>query len=134
MPQLKKFSGPARVIRVPWRQAAAVTAGAVLAVAAVLAVPAGAVSIPAPELAFTPSSYDYGQVPVGQTPPASQDFTLENQGNAGSGSLTLTLSGPGSAAFTITASTCDKSAWDRAGRARSPCSSRPPAPPATPPR
>lgn len=37
MSQLRKLSGPARMIRVPWRRAATVTAGAVLAAAAVLA-------------------------------------------------------------------------------------------------
>src|SRR3984957_6005251 len=53
-------------------------------------------------LAFTPSPYGYGQVTAGQT--ATQTFTLANTGGKASGALTITL--PGSAAFTITADTC----------------------------
>jgi hypothetical protein len=53
-------------------------------------------------LAFTPSPFDYGQVAVGQT--ATETFTLTNSGGKASGKVTFTL--PGSAEFTITATTC----------------------------
>jgi Abnormal spindle-like microcephaly-assoc'd, ASPM-SPD-2-Hydin len=55
-----------------------------------------------PVLAFSPAPFDYGQVTVGQTP--SQVFTLANTGGWASSALTVTV--PGSAAFTVTADTC----------------------------
>ncbi len=87
-----------------WRRVPAAAAIGALTAASILAGPglAGAASIPAPKLAFSPPTGDYGQVIVGQT--ASQDFTLANQGGSASGALTVTLSG--SAAFTILADTC----------------------------
>jgi hypothetical protein len=60
-----------------------------------------AVTQPPAALAFTPSSFNYGQVGTGQ--PVSQTFTLANTGQA-TGTLTDTLTG--SAAFTITGDTC----------------------------
>src|SRR5437588_10238326 len=110
MSQFRKLSGPTWVNRMLSRRLATVAAGVVLAVPAVLAGsgPATAASGSAPELVFTPSSYDYGQVAVGHAPPAAHDFTLTNRGTASSGPLTLTLSAPGSAAFAITNNRCDK--------------------------
>jgi virginiamycin B lyase len=76
--------------------------GALLATAVILvAVPAGQAGSP-PALAFTPSTYDYGTVTVGQT--ASNVFTLANTGGSGTGALSIALTG--SAAFTKTADTC----------------------------
>jgi hypothetical protein len=74
---------------------------AVLGSAVWAAGPAAASAGPA-VLAFTPSPVDYGQVAVGN--PASQMFTLANTGGRAVRGLTVTVSG--SAAFTITASTC----------------------------
>jgi centrosomal CEP192-like protein/low-density lipoprotein receptor class B len=76
--------------------------GVLLATAVLLvAVPAGQAGSP-PALAFTPSSYHYGTVTVGQT--ASQTFTLRNNGGTGTGALSVALTG--SSAFTKTADTC----------------------------
>ena len=62
-----------------------------------------AVLSPAPPLlGFTPSPYDYGQVPTGQT--AAQTFTLANSGGQATGPLTVTMAGSG--AFTTTGDTC----------------------------
>jgi len=72
-------------------------AGMVVAAAGPAAAGAGP-----PVLAFTPSPFDYGQVTMGN--PASQTFTLANIGGRASRGLTVAVSG--SAAFTITASTC----------------------------
>jgi Domain of unknown function (DUF5050)/Abnormal spindle-like microcephaly-assoc'd, ASPM-SPD-2-Hydin len=58
--------------------------------------------VPPTLLGFAPSSYDYGQVTIGQT--ASQAFTLTNSGGQASGPLTVTLEGP--AAFTTTSDGC----------------------------
>ena len=65
--------------------------------------PARAVTIP-PRLAFTPPSGAYGQVAAGST--AAKKFTLDNKGRSATGALTLTKSGPGRAAFQVTADTC----------------------------
>ena len=55
-----------------------------------------------PSLAFTPSPYDYGRVAPGGA--VAQTFTLTNTGDQASRALTITV--PGSTAFTITADTC----------------------------
>ena len=55
-----------------------------------------------PVLAFTPSSYSYGQVAAGGA--ASQTFTLANTGGQATGKLRVTLNG--AAVFTITGDTC----------------------------
>ena len=62
-----------------------------------------AVTPPAPpRLAFSPSSYDFGQVGTGE--PASQTFTLANTGGQATGALTVAVTG--AAALAITADTC----------------------------
>jgi len=55
-----------------------------------------------PELGFTPSPYDFGEVTAGQ--PASQAFTLANTGATASGTLAVTLAGQ--AGFTKSGDTC----------------------------
>ena len=55
-----------------------------------------------PVLAFSPASYNYGQVAAGQA--ASHTFTLANTGGQATGKLAVTLTG--AAAFTITGGTC----------------------------
>jgi sugar lactone lactonase YvrE len=59
---------------------------------------------PTAVLGFTPSSSDFGQVPVGQSTP--QLFTLANSGVQATGPLTLTLTGAGAAAFTLNPGNC----------------------------
>jgi hypothetical protein len=61
-----------------------------------------AVTPAAPQLAFTPAPFSYGQVSTGQA--ATQEFTLFNSGETATGPLTVTVSG--SAAFTVTSDTC----------------------------
>ncbi len=93
MLRFSRLNGPGRVAG----------AGVVLAAAAVVSGAGVAAAKPGPPvLAFTPSPYDYGQVQVGQT--VSQTFTLANSGGSATSALTVTL--PGSAAFTITADAC----------------------------
>jgi hypothetical protein len=66
-----------------------------------LLTPADAAETPA-ALNWSLARYDFGSVPVGQTP--SQTFTLSNTGATSSGTITVRLSG--SPAFTITADAC----------------------------
>lgn len=74
-----------------------------LAVLGVLSfTPAALASTAAPSLSFTPSSWTAGPIDSGTT--TTQTFTLTNTGGKASGGLTVTL--PGSAAFTTTADTC----------------------------
>ena len=61
-----------------------------------------AVTPAAADLSFSPVPYDYGSVSPGQT--ATQLFTLANSGQAATGPLTVTV--PGSAAFTTTSDAC----------------------------
>ena len=61
-----------------------------------------AVTPAAADLSFSPVPYDYGSVSPGQT--ATQAFTLANSGQAATGPLTVTV--PGSAAFTATSDAC----------------------------
>jgi hypothetical protein len=56
-----------------------------------------------PNLAWSPTPYDFGTVDAGDTP--TQDFTLTNSGDGSSDSLTASLTG--SDAMTLTATTCD---------------------------
>ena len=63
--------------------------------------PAHAASTPA-ALAWSPTQYDFGSVPVGQTP--SRTFTLRNTGGRSSGNLMVSLAG--SAVFSITTNGC----------------------------
>ena len=55
-----------------------------------------------PELGFTPSPYDFGEVTAGQ--PASYAFTLANKGATASGTLAVTLAGQ--AGFTKSGDSC----------------------------
>jgi hypothetical protein len=64
--------------------------------------PAYAASTPA-ALAWSVAQYDFGSVPVGQTP--SQTFTLSNTGGRSSGTIMVTLAG--STAFSISADGCN---------------------------
>jgi len=74
-----------------------------LAVLGVLSfAPAALASSAAPSLSFTPSSWTAGPIDSGTT--TTQAFTLTNTGDKASGAITITL--PGSAAFTATADTC----------------------------
>ena len=74
-----------------------------LAVLGVLSfTPAALASSAAPSLSFTPSSWTAGPIDSGTT--TTQTFTLTNTGDKASGAITITL--PGSAAFTTTADTC----------------------------
>lgn len=74
-----------------------------LAVLGVLSfTPAALASSAAPSLSFTPSSWTAGPIDSGTT--TTQTFTLTNTGGKASGAITITL--PGSAAFTTTADTC----------------------------
>lgn len=58
-----------------------------------------------PSIAWSPSgSYDYGAVTPGQT--ASKTFTLTNSGGSATGMLSVSLSGSGATAFSITSNTC----------------------------
>ena len=59
---------------------------------------------PTAVLGFTPSPYDFGQVPVGQSTP--QLFTLANSGVQVTGPLMLSLTGAGAAAFTLDPGNC----------------------------
>jgi hypothetical protein len=62
-----------------------------------------AIAPPSPVvLGFTPASYDYGKVAVGQTP--SQAFTLANSGGQATGPLTVTVADAD--AFTTTGDHC----------------------------
>jgi hypothetical protein len=58
-----------------------------------------------PALGFSPSSGTFGPVGAGSTTSA-ETFTLMNSGGSATGALTISLSGPGAAAFTITSDTC----------------------------
>jgi len=102
MARINQLSMP-RWAGVSWRRRmAAAGAGGVLAAAMVVAAAGPAAAGGSPVLAFTPSPFDYGQVAVGQA--ATETFTLTNSGGKASGRVTFTL--PGSAEFTITATTC----------------------------
>jgi hypothetical protein len=58
-----------------------------------------------PPVTFSPSSFNYEQVAVGQTPAPTKTFTLANApGAKATGALTVTV--PGSAEFSITADAC----------------------------
>ena len=70
-----------------------------------------AVAPPPAALAFTPASYDYGQVESGL--PVSQTFTLANTGGTGTGALADTLTGP--SAFAITGDTCTGASLEPGG-------------------
>jgi centrosomal CEP192-like protein len=74
---------------------------ATVLIALALFTPAHAASTP-PVLAWSVAQYDFGSVPVGQTP--SQTFTLSNTGGRSSGTIVVTLAG--SATFSITADGC----------------------------
>ena len=75
------------------------------ALAAVLLAPAVGRAAPSPpSMAWTPSTYDYGAVTLGQT--ASNTFTLTNSGGSASGALSVALSGTGAAAYSITSDAC----------------------------
>lgn len=64
--------------------------------------PAALASSGVPSLSFTPSSWTAGPIDSGTT--TTQAFTLTNTGDKASGAITITL--PGSAAFTVAADTC----------------------------
>jgi hypothetical protein len=86
---------------------AAATALAAVAVIALVLPTAGQATSPA-SIAWTAppnsGSYDFGAVTLGQT--VSQTFTLSNTGNSATGVLSVSLSGAGAAAFSITLNTC----------------------------
>lgn len=79
------------------RAAAAAVAAAAIAVPAAAAAASGG-----PVLASSPATHNYGALAAGQT--TATTFTLANTGGSASAALTITL--PGSAAFTKTADTC----------------------------
>ena len=85
-----------------WRRVTAAGVGVLTAVAVLAGAGTAAASPRAPQLAFTPAPYNYGQVPTGKT--ASRTFTLANTGGTATGKLRVRLTG--SAAFTITGDTC----------------------------
>ena len=64
----------------------------------VLALSTPAYAVGTPALTWSETQYDFGSVPVGQTP--SQTFTLTNKGDKSSGMITVSMSG--STVFTIT--------------------------------
>src|SRR5689334_11353646 len=64
---------------------------------------AGAASS-APVMAFTPTGWTMGPIAPGSH--VSQQFVLKNTGGAATGALTLTISGPGAAAFKIGPNGC----------------------------
>jgi hypothetical protein len=55
-------------------------------------------------LVFTPATYDYGEVPAGES--ATEMFTLSNDGTAATDAATITTTGD-TAAFPTTADTCN---------------------------
>ena len=76
---MAQHSRPGQAVR-GWRRRVAAAAVAAAAVVATLAGAGPAAAKPKPPaLSFTPSSYDYRQVTIGQT--ASQRFTLANSGS-----------------------------------------------------
>src|SRR5262249_51249659 len=77
------------------------TATACFLVGLALLTPAHAARTPA-ALTWSVAQYDFGSVPVGQTP--SYTFTLSNTGGMSSGTIMVTLAG--SAAFSITGDGC----------------------------
>ena len=56
-------------------------------------------------LSISPTTFDYGQVPDG-TASGDQTFTVTNTGQAPSGTVALSLSGPNAGAFAIDGTTC----------------------------
>ncbi len=68
----------------------------------VLALSTPAYAVGTPALTWSETQYDFGSVPVGQTP--SQTFTLTNKGDKSSGMITVSMSG--STVFTITVDGC----------------------------
>jgi Abnormal spindle-like microcephaly-assoc'd, ASPM-SPD-2-Hydin len=88
--------------RTPWRRASAAPVVAALAATALLAPSAHAGD--APKIAFDKSAYDFGTVANGSS--AAQTVTLRNSGGSATGGLTLALSGPGAARYSISDDTC----------------------------
>ena len=69
-----------------------------------LLLPAAGLAGSSPSIAWSPSTYDYGAVTPGQT--ASHTFTLRNSGGSATGALSVSLSGTGATAFSITSHAC----------------------------
>jgi hypothetical protein len=72
-----------------------------------LLLPSAGLAGSAPSIAWSPPSYGYGPVHPSQT--ASQSFTLANSKTAGSstGALTISITGTGRAAYSITSNSCN---------------------------
>ena len=81
----------------------AILLGPLAGISPAIGVEAGG-KLPPAQLAFNPTSHDYGSVTVGQE--ASATFTLSNTGGKGATSLRVILSGAG---MSITANSCGKS-------------------------
>jgi hypothetical protein len=61
--------------------------------------------VTAAALSITPATFDFGQTPEG-TSSGDQTFTVTNTGQATSGTVALSLSGPNADAFAIDSTTC----------------------------
>jgi hypothetical protein len=88
--------------RTSWRRATAAPVVTALVATALFASSAHAGD--APKIAFDKSAYEFGTVDTGAS--AAQTLTLKNSGGSATGALTIALSGPGAARYSISDDTC----------------------------